>query len=106
MHSQILPEDQTLPLDLWVSPENTASDYIGGENTAWLVSPIGRMRVVLHTLEGLHPDAVVIRRGSWMKLGGGINQIIGAELSDIGNGAPFYEQYVRIEHDTESSKEG
>jgi hypothetical protein len=32
-----------------------------------------------------------------MEFGGGINQVVEAELSDIGNGAPFYEQYVRIE---------
>ena len=99
MHSQILPEEQNIPADLWVSPETAASLEIEPGKDAWLVSPIGRMRVRPHTLEGLHPEALLTRRGSWMKLGGGINRLVEAELSDIGNGAPFYEQYVRIETD-------
>jgi len=47
---------------------------------------------------GLHPGAVVYRRGDWMKQGGGANQLIASGLTDIGGGAPFYEQYVRLEN--------
>ncbi len=97
MHSQLLPEDQKIPVDLWVSPDSSALNGLNPGQDVWLVSPTGRIRVRLRTLKGLHPETVVTRRGGWMKLGGGVNRIVEAELSDIGNGAPFYEQYVRLE---------
>jgi hypothetical protein len=40
-----------------------------------------------------------------MKLGGGLNRLIAAQLTDIGNGAPYYAQYVRLENIPQSGKE-
>jgi anaerobic selenocysteine-containing dehydrogenase len=99
MHSQILPEDQAIPIDAWVSTECSVLKHLDLEKDVWIASPIGRIKVRLKTLEGLHPSVVMTRRGSWMKHGGGINQLIEAQLSDIGNGAPFYDQYVRLENE-------
>lgn len=71
-----------------------------------LVSPLGRLKVRVEVTPGLHPEVALYRRGDWMKLGGGANQLIAAELTDIGNGAPFYQQYVRLENAaTEESEE-
>jgi anaerobic selenocysteine-containing dehydrogenase len=98
MHSQILPEDQEIPIEAWVSPECSALKDLDLSADVWLASPRGRLKVRLKTLDGLHPDVVMTRRGSWMKLGGGLNQLIEARLSDMGNGAPFYAQYVRLEN--------
>jgi anaerobic selenocysteine-containing dehydrogenase len=98
MHSQILPEDQEIPIDAWVSIECSALKDLDLEKDVWLASPIDRIKIRLKTMEGLHPGVVMTRRGSWMKLGGGLNQLIKAQLSDIGNGAPFYAQYVRLEN--------
>ncbi|MDY6880621.1 MAG: molybdopterin-dependent oxidoreductase [Thermodesulfobacteriota bacterium] len=105
MHSQILPEDHKLPIDVWVSSDNTVLKEMAPEDKVWLVSILGRVLVQLHTLEGLHPKVVLARRGTWMKLGGGLNQLVEATLSDIGNGAPFYSQYVRLEK-TQNHKGG
>jgi hypothetical protein len=33
-----------------------------------------------------------------MKLGGGANQFTAADVTDIGNGAPYYQQCVRLEN--------
>jgi hypothetical protein len=63
-----------------------------------LVSPLGRLAVVVRLMPGLHPGAVVYRRGDWMSRGGGANQLIASGLTDMGGGAPFYEQYVRLEN--------
>jgi len=98
MHSQIPPEDQVVPLDAWISPVSETLKHLNLERDVWIVSPAGRLRIRLQMMPGLHPEAVMVRRGSWMKLGGGINQLIGAELSDIGNGAPYYAQHVRLEN--------
>ncbi|MFH1480659.1 MAG: molybdopterin-dependent oxidoreductase [Pseudomonadota bacterium] len=98
MHSQILPEDQSIPPDLWLAPDCPALMHLNLEKDISLVSPLGRLNVRLHLLAGLHPGVALTRRGIWMKLGGGFNQLIAARLSDIGNGAPFYDQHVRLEN--------
>jgi hypothetical protein len=49
-------------------------------------------------MEDLHPDAVVYRRGDWMAMGGGINQLISERATNIGGGAAYYHQCVRLEN--------
>ena len=34
----------------------------------------------------------------WIKFGGGVNQLIEASLTDMGDCVPFYQQYVRLEN--------
>jgi hypothetical protein len=62
------------------------------------VSPSGRLAVEIRRLPGLHPGSIVYRRGDWMSRGGGVNQLIAGGLTDVGGGAPFYDQYVRLEN--------
>jgi hypothetical protein len=63
-----------------------------------LVSALGRLPVTVRLMPGLHPQAVVCRRGGWMNRGWGVNQLIASGLTDLGGGAPFYDQYVRLEN--------
>jgi len=63
-----------------------------------LVSPLARLNVNVQTLPDLHPDVVIYRRGDWISQGGGVNQLIAARLTDIGSGAAYYDQYVRLEN--------
>lgn len=97
VHSQILPEHQTMPPPLGVSPLHAVWERLGSGGRVFMVSPLGRMEVVPFQVPGLHPRTVVYRRGDWMKLGGGANRLIAASLTDMGNGAPYYQQYVRLE---------
>jgi anaerobic selenocysteine-containing dehydrogenase len=98
IHSQILPEDQDDPPRIWVAPENPLLPTIDSNREVYIVSPLGRLKVTLDILSGLHPAVVLYRRGDWMNRGGGVNQLIAAGLTDIGSGAPFYDQYVRLEN--------
>ena len=98
IHSQILPEDQEMPPKIWISPDCPALSSIDPARPVDVVSPLGRLRVSLRLMPGLHPGALIYRRGDWMKCGGGANQLVAAELTDIGGGAAFYDQYVRIEN--------
>jgi anaerobic selenocysteine-containing dehydrogenase len=98
IHSQILPEDQQAPPPVWVAPESPALEGLDPARPVALVSPLGRLPVSLRLQPGLHPLAVVYRRGDWMNRGGGANRLIASGLTDIGGGAPFYEQYVRLEN--------
>jgi anaerobic selenocysteine-containing dehydrogenase len=98
MHSQILAEDQEIPPVVWVSPACGALKGIDPGLPVFLVSPLGRMRVRLELQEGLHPEAVLYRRGDWMRLGGGVNRLITPRLTDMGTCSAFYDQHVRLEN--------
>ena len=71
---------------------NLAASSIAVIGMAWTFTPWKG--------NGLHPGAVVYRRGDWMSLGGGANQLIASGVTDLGGGAPFYDQYVRLENDS------
>jgi anaerobic selenocysteine-containing dehydrogenase len=98
IHSQILPEDQLPPPSVWVAPECPVLASLDPDQPTELVSPTGRLPVKVRMMPGLHPGTVVYRRGDWMGRGGGANQLIAAGLTDLGAGAPFYDQYVRLEN--------
>jgi anaerobic selenocysteine-containing dehydrogenase len=99
IHSQILPEKQEMPPLVWVAPDCPSLEGLNLEEPVALVSPLGRLKVRVALLEGLHPEVVVYRRGDWMKLGGGANQLIAAVISDVGKGASYYQQYARLENE-------
>ncbi|MCK8601009.1 molybdopterin-dependent oxidoreductase [Desulfoferrobacter suflitae] len=97
-HSQILPENQKMPPCVWVSPDNPVLPTLRLDLPVFLASSLGRMQVRLKTIAGLHPQAVIYRRGDWMKYGGGANQLITAQTTDLGNGTAYYSQFVRLEN--------
>lgn len=99
VHSQMLPEGQGTPPVIFVSPHCPALSDIDTSSPVALVSPLGRLRVRIETRENIHPEVVVYRRGDWMKLGGGINQLIEPRVTDMGTGTAYYDQYVRLEND-------
>ena len=98
IHSQILPEDQKSPPVVWAAPDCLCFNDLNLEKPVELVSPLGRLKVTVQTLPGLHPDALIYRRGDWISRGGGVNQLIAAGLTDMGSGAAYYDQYVRLEN--------
>lgn len=49
-------------------------------------------------LPGLHPEVALYRRGDWLKLGGGVNQLIADATTDLGGGAAYYAQHARLEN--------
>ena len=98
IHSQILPEDQQQVPEAWVAPDNPVLPGIDRSKDVYLTSPLGRLKIILQTMPGLHPNVVLYRRGDWMSRGGGINQLISAGISDLGSGATFYDQHVRLEN--------
>jgi predicted molibdopterin-dependent oxidoreductase YjgC len=98
IHSQMLPQDQEQLPTVWTAPDSPYLQNLTLQKNVELVSPLGRLGVSLQTMPGLHPDAVLYRRGDWISLGGGVNQLIAAGLTDIGSGAAYYDQYVRLEN--------
>ncbi len=98
LHSQIPQEEQSMPPVVQVAPDCAALRDLRLDGTALMVSPLGCMEVRVEVQEGLHPETVIYRRGDWWKLGGGVNRIIAARLTDVGRGAAYHDQYVRLEN--------
>jgi hypothetical protein len=97
-HSQMLPEDHTRPPKVYLAPGSPVWAGLELAKPVFLVSPLGRLEVQPKELPGLHPETVVYRRGDWLKLGGGVNQLIADIATDQGQGAAYYAQHVRLEN--------
>jgi anaerobic selenocysteine-containing dehydrogenase len=97
-HSQILPEDHIHPPKVYLSADNPVWNSLKSSQPVFMVSPLGRLEVLLMELPGLHADVVAYRRGDWLRLGGGANQLIADVATDHGSGAAYYAQYVRLEN--------
>jgi anaerobic selenocysteine-containing dehydrogenase len=98
IHSQIALEKQAGLPKVWIAHDSSMFKAVDPAKDVFLVSPLGRLQVQLETLSGLHPETVIYRRGDWIKCGGGVNQLIEARLTDMGNGSSYYSQYVRLEN--------
>ena len=86
-HSQILPEDHIHPPKVYLSNDNPVWSNLKRSQPVFMVSPLGRLEVQLVELPGLHADVAVYRRGDWIKLGGGVNQLIADVATDQGSGS-------------------
>jgi len=98
IHSQMLTDEQEIPPVVWISSDSPSLKGIDPHREVFLVSPRARVRVRIEIMPGLYSGAVVYRRGDWMKLGGGVNQLVDARITDMGTGCAFYDQYVRLEN--------
>ncbi len=97
IHSQMAPEDQSgLPI-VTVSPHAPALAQIDTTQPVYLATRLGRMPVTVAHRSGLHPQAVVLRRGGWIKTGHGANRIIEPMTTDMGDGTAYYSQWARLE---------
>ncbi|MBI5581648.1 MAG: molybdopterin-dependent oxidoreductase [Deltaproteobacteria bacterium] len=98
IHSQMLPEDHIHPPKVYLAADSPSWSNLKSSQPVFMVSPLGRLEVQLVELPGLYADVVVYRRGDWLKLGGGANQLIADVATDHGSGAAYYAQHVRLEN--------
>ncbi|MFW6055649.1 MAG: molybdopterin-dependent oxidoreductase, partial [Thermodesulfobacteriota bacterium] len=99
IHSQILPAEHVLPPRVECHPRAAGVPELDLNQKTFLVSPLSRLEVDLVFDPSLEPGTIVYRRGDWMRLGGGVNQLIQARLTDLGVGAAYYQQQVRLENE-------
>lgn len=63
---------------------------------ARLISPIGELSVRLRLDPGVWIGGCVVHRGGALHLGRCVNRLVQAQATDIGLGAAFYDQAVRL----------
>ncbi len=97
-HSQILPEDHNHPPKIYLAGDSPVWSNLKSAQPVFMITSLGRLEVQPTELPGLHPEVVVYRRGDWLKLGGGVNQLIDDAATDCGWGAAYYAQHVRLEN--------
>ncbi len=97
-HSQLMEGEDAGAVEVRVSAETLSGCGVDPQRPVWLVSPLGRMRVSVRVDDGLVPQVVVGRRGGWVAKGCGFNRLICAACTDMGQTAPYYRQYVRLEN--------
>ena len=98
IHSQIVPEDQKGLPAVWIASDNPLLRDLDRRKDVFLVSPLGKLRVDVRTLPDLHHEVVIYRRGDWIKCGGGVNRLVAALLTDMGENSSYYSQAVRLEN--------
>ncbi len=100
LHSQIPEGEQPDMPSVFIAPESPARQMLTRDTTGsqiWLCTPQGCMQVRVEYLRGLHPDAVIMRRGGWMKTGNGANILMEPMETDLGGGIAYYSQKARLE---------
>ena len=98
MQSQIFEEEQQGPPPARIAPDSPALAGLDRNRPVFLASPLGRLQVRLEDEPGLHPEAVIVRRGGWLKHGRNPNAIIRPGITDMGEGTAQYSQRVRLEN--------
>lgn len=76
-------------------PEAACGVADGAE--ADVVSRIGRMRVVVQHDAALRRDILVVPKGGWLEHGSAANVLVRARTTDLGLGAAYYDERVRLE---------
>ena len=92
------PADNTEPVTVQVAPECPALATLDLDRPVFIVSPHGRMPVQVQTLPGIHPRTVIMPRGGWLAKGRSPNALIAPLSTDMGDGAAYYDQRVRLEN--------
>jgi anaerobic selenocysteine-containing dehydrogenase len=87
-------------LKVQVHPKILKQEDIKDGDEAWLESREGELLVKVKENPGLREDYVLTYRGGWRKYNKCVNVLTKDLNSDEGNGAPYYETFVRLKRIT------
>ncbi len=98
MQSQISEAEQRGIPVVSISSKSSALERLDLSEEIYAVSPAGSLQVQVEINDSLYPNVVLFRRGGWMKFGQSPNPIIEPTITDMGDTAAFYSQYIRLEN--------
>ena len=89
-------EHRTGVLSVQVHPEVLKERNIEEDEEIWLESQQGKLLVKVEKNASLRTDYVLTNRGGWNKYNKCVNILTPDLISDYGNGAPYYETFVKL----------
>lgn len=90
-----LAEHDPLP-EARIHPDTGRRFGLSDGAEAWLENGLGRVKVLVRFDPRQRLDVCLCRRGGWVAAGHGLNRIIAARVSALGNGTPYYETRVAL----------
>ena len=84
-----------VPIEACCHPD--AAGGIADGVVARLRSRIGSMRVTVRHDRAMRRDLVVVAKGGWLRSGHAANALVRARTTDMGLGAAYYDEHVRLE---------
>ncbi|MBI3722576.1 molybdopterin-dependent oxidoreductase [bacterium] len=94
--SQTSAACESVPLEATVHPD--AARGIASGERAFLASRLGRLPVIVRLDERQRRDVVLVPKGGWHTRSRAANALIRARTTDLGEGAAYYDEDVRLEH--------
>lgn len=83
-------------LEVQVHPDNLKKENLADGDEALLESPVGSLIVKINANEEVRRDSIVTYRGGWLKYNKCVNVLTVDMISELGNGTPYNETFVRI----------
>ncbi len=100
LHSQMLPEEQTGPLEVRVHPSVAERLGLAPGDPVRVVGEVGELEGTVREDPDLHPGCAAVPRGGWAGLGLGVNEAVPVRLTDAGETGAYYGATVRLEPGT------
>ncbi len=96
LNSLVLEEDHPESLKAGIHPLAARAKGLSEGCKAVLQSRVGELQVEVHITDRIQEDAIAVTHGTWIKYGGGVNQLTEDLVSTSGGMAGFYSTTVDI----------
>ncbi|BDZ70304.1 molybdopterin-dependent oxidoreductase [Methanobacterium petrolearium] len=94
----VVPEDELADgfLEVQIHPDNLQDNGLNNGDNALLESPVGNLMVKINANEEVRNDYILTYKGGWLKYNKCVNVLTQDAISEVGEGTPYYDTWVRI----------
>lgn len=104
INTTVLKEDHPKIQKAFIHPSVAEKKQLIDKSRALLQSSVGQLEVEIHLTKSIHHNAIAVSHGTWMKFGGGVNQLTEDLISTSGGMAAYYSTMVDIEPISDESE--
>ncbi len=97
INSTVLTQQHPNTQKAFINPCVGEEKGIPDKSHALIKSSVGKLAVEINLADSVHQDSIVVSHGTWIKLGGGVNQLTEDLISTSGGMAAYYSTIVDIE---------
>jgi len=94
----VVPEDELVDgfLEVQIHPDNLQDKGLNDGDKALLESHVGNIIVKIKSNEEVRKDYILTYKGGWLKYNRCVNVLTPDIVSEVGDGTPYYDTWVRI----------